>query len=365
MLDSIELTHFKCFEHVHVPLGALTLLTGLNGTGKSTVLQAMLLLRQSNNERLLRSDGLLLNGEILSLGTVRDVRNEFADDDNIGIALEHDGQTSRWTFLGNNPEDDLLLLQQGPSPFPEMPLFEQGVHHLSADRVGPRMMYAASRHRVVQRDDMRSDGSLAVAWLHERQGLTVEPALRHDEATSDVLLQQVQAWLGEISPGVGISTNVELRLQVAELTYSYSEQRAQTAKYRPVNVGFGLSYTLPIIVACLAAGPGKLLLIENPEAHLHPRGQMAMGDLMARAAAAGAQVLVETHSDHVLNGVRLAVKRQRLSSRDVALHFFDRRAEGTSMVHDIDSPVIDDHGRLDHWPDGFFDQMDIALEQLL
>ena len=79
--------------------------------------------------------------------------------------------------------------------------------------------------------------------------------------------------------------------------------------HAPVHTGYGLTQVLPIIVAALSSGPKGLLLIENPEVHLHPRGQAAMGEFLAEVATAGAQVIMETHSDHVLNGIRRAVKK--------------------------------------------------------
>ena len=77
--------------------------------------------------------------------------------------------------------------------------------------------------------------------------------------------------------------------------------------YRATNVGFGLSYTLPVIVALLAPA-GALCLIENPESHLHPKGQTKLAELAVRASRAGVQVFVETHSDHFMDGVRIAVR---------------------------------------------------------
>lgn len=91
---------------------------------------------------------------------------------------------------------------------------------------------------------------------------------------------------------------------------------------RPQNVGFGLTQLFPIIVAILAAREGDIILIENPEVHLHPKAQQDVGTLLARVAASGVQVVVETHSDHVLNGVRLAVKSKSIVPADVAIHFF-------------------------------------------
>src|SRR5260221_6265573 len=103
-----------------------------------------------------------------------------------------------------------------------------------------------------------------------------------------------------------------------------------TDRLRPQNVGYGLSHVLPILTACLGAQTGALLLIENPESHLHPSGQSAMGEFLAQVASAGIQLIVETHSDHVLNGIRRAVKRGQLTPQDVAIHFFmPRPAEDT------------------------------------
>jgi predicted ATPase len=175
--------------------------------------------------------------------------------------------------------------------------------------------------------------------------------------------------LGEVSPGVRINTESLTALSVARLSFGFALGSATTRPLRPTSVGFGLSYTLPVVVALLATPPGGLVLIENPEAHLHPRGQMAMGELIARAASAGVQVLVETHSDHVLNGLRLAVKDGLVAHGDVALHFFrrtERQEKGVARIrHVVDSPTLDADGRIDVWPEGFFDQYDLALGRLL
>lgn len=130
---------------------------------------------------------------------------------------------------------------------------------------------------------------------------------------------------------------------------------------RPQNVGFGLTQLFPILVALLAARPGSLLIVENPEVHLHPQAQQAIGFLLARVAASGVQVVVETHSDHVLNGVRLAGKAAAIRAEDVAIYFFGRSATGITL----EAPTMDADGRLDIWPTGFFDQFDRALSELL
>ena len=107
-----------------------------------------------------------------------------------------------------------------------------------------------------------------------------------------------------------------------------------------------------------AANKGDLLLIENPEVHLHPAGQALMGQFLAEVAAAGVQVLVESHSDHILNGIRRAVKKGMLNVAKVSLHFFMPRG---GDVEQVTSPIMDEKGTIDCWPDGFFDQFDKDL----
>ena len=149
------------------------------------------------------------------------------------------------------------------------------------------------------------------------------------------------------------------------LRYSFAGPHGNTNEYRATNVGFGLTYTLAILVAVLSARPGTVLAIENPEAYLHPRGQVRIATLLARAAAAGVQVILETHSDHVLNGIRLAVFDGILPPEATCLHFFERRVTPETIYHTYSTPKIDADGRLDHWPEGFFDEYEQSLGRLL
>jgi predicted ATPase len=96
---------------------------------------------------------------------------------------------------------------------------------------------------------------------------------------------------------------------------------------------------------------------------LHPQAQAALGELMARCASDGVQIIVKTHSDHLLNGVRLSIKRKIIERLSVALHFFSRDVQvGEASVQ---TPAILENGRLSNWPNGFFDQWDRDVEALL
>ncbi|MCK5523174.1 MAG: DUF3696 domain-containing protein [Thiomargarita sp.] len=180
---------------------------------------------------------------------------------------------------------------------------------------------------------------------------------------SQTLNLQVEAWLNQISPGIRLNLTDNHRMDLINLQYSFPKQRK--AQYRATNVGFGITFVLPVIVALLSSSPGALVLLENPEAHLHPQGQAKMGELIARAASCGIQVVVETHSDHVLNGIRIAVHAGLLKPEEVNLHFFQRSNKPDDMGSEIISPKVNRDGRLDQWPDGFFDEWDKSLERLL
>ena len=171
-------------------------------------------------------------------------------------------------------------------------------------------------------------------------------------------------WLDKISPGVSPKVTVNMKLRNSEVRYEYIEGKNKTNSYKSVNVGFGITYVLPIVVALLSAREGDMVIIENPEAHIHPAGQRKLGELIALAGAGGVQVIVETHSDHILNGIRLSVKNRKINPEQVELMYFYKN-ESNDYKHEVVYPKIDLNGRLDQWPSGFFDEWDNALLELL
>ncbi len=207
---------------------------------------------------------------------------------------------------------------------------------------------------------------MSPARLAPLRGLYLTKEVVEKAAPTTTLLDQVAGWLQQLSPGARLEARLIPGTDDVALQYQYVGQTgtAESGRnIRPSNVGFGLTYCLPIIVACLAAPEGSLLLLENPEAHLHPQGQAALGTLLAKTAADGVQVVVETHSDHLLNGVRIAVKSGLVSADCVVNHYFRRDVESGEVM--VQSPAVLADGSVSAWPEGFFDQWDAALDQLL
>lgn len=383
MIDQLSLTNFKAFRSADLRLAPVTLLTGLNSSGKSTVLQSLALLRQSYDSGILLSTdgdpdsrgGFLLDGDLVELGTGQDLLHE--DFVSVGgepeplITVEFrtdSGQDYVWAAR-YAPEQDVLSLRRTDAPaapehWGEVPLFSRRFQYLKADRIVPATSYPRSHHQAIGRRFLGSRGEHTVNFLrHHAQDIVPDGPLRHPGARAHTLLDQVVAWMQELCPGINLEATEISGIDSVRLSYGFGGTTGldSSRRRRPTNVGFGLTYALPIVVACLTATPGSLVLLENPEAHLHPRGQARMATLIAAAASSGAQLIVETHSDHVLDGTRLAVKQGRLKAADTAIHYF--RGNGTGV--EIITPAVGEDGMLSEWPEGFFDETDHTLDQLL
>ena len=375
MLERIRLENFKASRDVDVRLAALTVLAGLNSSGKSTLLQAIGALRQSYEPNG-RTDGLALSGQLVQLGRYGDLLTEGTEGDAVAITIADKGVSNRWVF-GGATDASQLEFSEAPAPPPDF-LTSPHFQFLQADRIVPQTLYPQAPQRARDTGFLGSRGEYTPDFLgmaakrpvpivrsFPRTGLGINEELLNKVAPTDGLLDQVAGWLQQLSPGARLSSLMLGGTDEVLLQYRFDGRLREvtTNFYRPTNVGFGLTYSLPIIVACLAAPRGGLLLLENPEAHLHPQGQAALGELIARCSSDGVQIIVESHSDHLLNGVRLAVKRKLINSADVILHWFSRSIE-TGEAY-VQSPAVLEHGRLSNWPSGFFDQWDKDVDALL
>lgn len=374
MIKAMELTNFKCFHRQRIAFRPLTLLTGVNSAGKSTVIQALLLLQQnfslSREEagicRLPDQSGkggshrLHLSGALVNLGLPEDVLHSNADDDAFVIAMEQDEATfSLKAVLDGDALNAVWNLMACPEP--------GCFQYLHADRLCPQTIFPIPKAGQLSSNAIGNKGEFAAYHLYafgQTKILHADasgPNLLAPEVAgnSTTLQMQTEAWLSQLGAPVRIQTVRPAGTDAVVLRFAFPD--ISRGYYRPTNVGFGLTYALPVFVAALRAPVGSLLIVENPEAHLHPRGQALMGHFLARAAACGVQVVIETHSDHVLNGIRVAVKQAAISHEDVQINFFHQH-DGASRVC---APHIDRNGHIDQWPEDFFDEWDKQLSELL
>ena len=374
MIKQLDLKTFKCFESLRLPLAPLTLLSGTNASGKSSVLQSLVLLHQTMQENEW-STRLFLNGSVSQLGTVTDVVDKNSGTNGFEIGLTDDSTGCHWWFVGDRIDMSMevgkveahgnvtdkpeLLRYLLPTSAEEAARALAGrvrnLTYISAEREGPRDVYPLEDQFAATKIGSRGENAVSVLYRSRDEPTSVSlmiagpaPTLRH----------QVGARLDTFFPGCAIDVQQVQNANAITLGIRTSEA---TGFVRPIHCGFGITQILPIVVAALSVTEGSLLLIENPEVHLHPAGQALMGQFMADVAHSGIQVIVETHSDHFMDGVRIAVRDRQISPNEVAFHYFER-GESKSVVT---SPEVDENGRLSQWPTGFFDQHTENMMKLL
>jgi predicted ATPase len=359
MIRHVVFKNFKSLKSVALSTAPLTLLSGLNGIGKSSFVQAILLLRQ------LKTEALLLNGEWMPVRVGKDLIYKSAEDDDVVLSFETaDGKAAdiRITVATENQNSDDLPWTHAPGNAHEtVTALAARLRYLSADRLAPQARHQKSLSNL-RMSNLGIHGEFAIHYLFANSAVKVKRSV----ALPDVdlsLLSQVNAWLGKISPGV----RAEISEREIDLTLAFSylrENGEYTDSFMPENVGFGLSCVLPVVVALLVPDD-NILLVENPESNVHPRGQAELGRLMALSATAGKQVFVETHSDHIINGVCVAVKEKLISRQDIKIAFFEKINKNGEQYADIREIGVDQNGTLSDYPADFMDEWNNQLGKLV
>lgn len=372
MITSIAVTNFKCFKSLTLELAALNVFAGMNGAGKSTVIQSLLALRQSWESDSLHRGRIQLNGKLAELGTAAEVycaepSSEFIE---LSLASTKLGRTLKLKCRQSELRSKDYVLQVDPAweaGDNNFELFQEPFNYLNAERIGPR------KTMPIPPDDGHQywvgrcgeNASHIVASLELRKRQVDAPLLLEstDEKIYPLLHYQWVLWMSRLFPGFEADPEIYSEADQVRLGLALQRKTGQSLFVRPPNTGFGLSYVLGIIVAGLVAAPGTVLIVENPEAHLHPKAQSCIGEFLARVAAGGAQVFVETHSEHVLNGMRRMVKQTVLTPETIRLHYFANRKE--SIEPAVTTIPVSPKGDIAVWPEGFFDQLDQDLSIIL
>ncbi|MBD2318296.1 DUF3696 domain-containing protein [Phormidium tenue] len=430
MITQIEIENFKCFKNrVSFPLGNLTLLTGVNGRGKSTLLQSLLLMKQSI-EHNQKTGQILFNGSCINLNSFDDIHNrdtsrddsiffkyyfdcfmskgyieyslseqqsddmiaqitqltlfnelfnkdDYKSDSSTYPSLTHDIERiyfllsikdnifHHFSISGHNILTGLINLVPAKficddagigtveydSPF-ENSINLDRIHYISADRIGPKDFYLKST--LDKFPNVGARGEFTANLLYKKQDELVDDRLCLGEDAKN-LITQTEAWLSKIFGGAKLEIPSS-QSSILELLFNTS---ASKDRFKPANVGFGFHSVLPIIVSGLIAKEGEILIVENPEIHLHPRAQSELTKFLAKVSSCGVQVLVESHSDHILNGLRIAVLDKIIDSEYLSILYFQK---------DLDNPVVQitvqSDGGIEEWPDDFFDQTSKDFERL-
>ncbi|RLA82500.1 MAG: hypothetical protein DRG78_07050 [Epsilonproteobacteria bacterium] len=362
-MKKLRIKNFKCFENTQVEFKDLTILAGANGAGKSTVIQVLLLLKQSYDIHSVSLDDmnyLYLNDYYCELGTVDEILYAGYEDDIISFTFEsNDGSIREIICNGESKNNKLSISKSNPNDIENSTKtttkFLKDFDFISADRFGPKNYHHA-------------DGNFSEMKVGKFGEYT--SIILNKEISNGVFVEKLNEVLSFIFGNIEIEPKAIDEANI--FMYKIRNTKDTNLGFKtPVNMPYGVSYVLPIIVSCLVRLYGreksdnliKTILIENPEAHLHPSAQSRLGIFLSDMANSGLKIILETHSDHIINGIRIAIKKETIKNDDVLFNFFEQGEKlGQNTIREIS---IDKEGNLSDWPKGFFDQYENDLMDLM
>ncbi|OPG73650.1 hypothetical protein B1219_00830 [Pseudomonas ogarae] len=360
MISKLELKNIKCFNSAVFNLSNLTVFCGANSAGKSTAIQSLLLLRQNYNCGKLNTGKLSLVGEYFSVGHTRDLISHSPVGESLSISIDDVNFVSD---LKKAQPYDYHISFDSP-PHLDHDLFSADFNYLSAYRLSPQNSYDTNFES--DKLDLGIYGQYAIAALvrygdmpapNQKLAKHICPGVDEVDDRAISLARAFKEAMKLISADFDIVTSSHLTLDKVSNTFSAG---ATAYQVRPVNTGFGISNVAPIVLAALCTREGGYLIVENPEVHLHPAAQSSLAALLSLTATCHVQVILETHSDHIVNGIRVFAKENSLENGFVTVNSV-RASKSGRVVTEI---TIDSDGGLSDMDEGFFDQAEKDLLRL-
>ncbi len=362
-MEQVVLRNFKCHKEFKVGLSELNILTGSNAAGKSSFIQAILLAFQSWEEY----DKKIINTNYIygmNLGIPSSIVSENSDGKDIILEIVC-GDSINKAVLGvdedNGNDMHVKILNS------EDIAVQRGEHHnlkqmnlffLNAERQGPRVVSAFKKIQPNFVGYAGENTGYMISEMDKRQklrGIKLPDGLKI--SALDRFSANCEAWLDVVVPNTELQCSVDMERNLSTVRF-----KNEGEFYLPTATGFGITYVLPIIVQALVASTleNSVLIVENPEAHLHPLSQSRLGKFLALVAWSGVQVLVETHSEHIIDGCRIQAAKEKMCGK-IKILFFEKTQENSTCK----SIKVQEDGELEEWPAGFFDQKRQDLRELL
>jgi len=342
MIEKIEIEGFKSIKKQEFDFKGLTVLTGLNSTGKSSVIQAILLVSSFNSPQYS-----LLRKYIKKFSTFSEIRNKYENADTINFALE--GENISTTLSVERSSDWQVSLANDASKV----TFDENLFYISSNRIGPEDIANYD-------EDMKFgiDGEYLFGYFEQHKRDRLHDVLIKDNSHK-TLDAQVSYWLHYI---LSMNLRVETQEQTSD-TIKVTFASDDIEGLSPFNVGAGNSYLAKILIMGLSCLKGQILIIENPEIHLHPKAQAKLADFFVFLENAGIQVIIETHSEHLINKLRYNVYKKKLEYENTVIYYKE------SIQSDFQKISINKNGHFINeemveidFPSGFFDS---TLQELL
>lgn len=342
MLTELQIENFKSIELQNFNFRLLTVLTGLNSTGKSSIIQAILLLSKFYTSS--KKD--IVNTQVAYFSDFSEIRNKYQNAKSLKIAAK-----SETCFFSLNMDYEtsecFLTGQKGLD-------YEHNLYYISANRIGQEELAIFSKEQKIGRN-----GEYIFGYFENNKDNLIEESLVRFSASSSTLKAQVNEWLQYILD-LPISLQTE-KITATNIKVSFSSDGIDNIN--PFNLGAGNSYLVKILITCLMCRKDDLLLIENPEIHLHPKAQAKLGEFFTWIAEAGIQLIIETHSEHLINKVKYQIYKSELAAEKAIIYYKSSIQENfTQLTVSHSGKFVDIDGNSTTFPSGFFDS---TLQELL
>lgn len=341
MIKKIDIKGFKSFDSVSFELNNFTLLAGRNSMGKTSVIQAIFAMLQDGNNPF--------RGEYMNIGSVSELLNAIVRSSEIEfkIVYEYNGKIERASKK---------ITKQGTESEGKTDKKIKLIY-CSSDRIGVKDTYEKYLGDEII-IDKNCDYVFHYLNVHDEMELDKDRDFVYDTESKLTFGGQVNFWLNKIM-GYQVKAREIEKTEFIQVLY---RNEKVLFEMRPKNVGTGVTYITELIIAALACEEGDLLIIENPEIHLHPSGQSELVEFLAFLAQCGVQIIVETHSDHIYNGIRKSIRLDQIDSDKVSIYSFTQDERGCSIPIKI---PVNEKGKALKNSEGFFDQIDKDLNVIL
>jgi predicted ATPase len=344
MIEALHIKGFKSLAEEKLVFKPLTILTGLNSSGKSSVIQAILLLARHCSENP------ELRKYALRFSKFKEINNKYENSKDIQLSLRtsemeaalHFSIDSDWEFNSKGNTSCLI--------------YENTLFYLSSNRIGPEELapYEEDRH-------FGMDGEYIYSAFERFKDKPIHADLLV-VGPQTTLAAQLSHWL-EYSLDTSLDLVTE-RITSTQVKVSFDCDGLKNIS--PFNLGSGNSYLSKALILGLCCQPNHILIIENPEIHLHPKAQSRMAEFFVFLASRGIQVILESHSEHLLDKVRHQVYTKKLEASATVIHYkAGIRQAFISLNINHCGRYCDDSGVEQDFPSGFFDSTLCELLEII
>jgi predicted ATPase len=416
LIEQIQVKGYKSLVDATLQVRPLTLLAGTNSSGKSSIMQPLLLIKQTMEAPYQPAGALVLDAEHVHLTSAEQVLSEINQDKASRFSFKIVGKDFRPTKVVN-VSHEFSYVKYGPGFLVDFQLHKAGKAYERELMLTPNTTWANVLSQLskvnggkIPKDLIEVDGAVqqvnaflelirigssnslqyvvdissnvenSLAVLIHIPGLRNTPERSYNatffknqiKGTFDqyaagtisqwqqqgntAALTQLNNYLHRLDLTDSVTAKVknanEVELSVSRLPAGTKAKPKKADMVNIADVGIGVSQVLPILVALIAAQEGQIVYVEQPELHLHPKAQVVMAELLAEAANRGVRVIVETHSSLLLLTVQTLIAEDKIRNTDVALHWFARDAKGATQVTYVQP---DKDGAYGQWPEDFGD----------